>query len=128
MRNEQIVNVNQNELFVYKNKLFMHQGEDIFGVVKTDKGDFPNPSCIVLVLENADEVIEFENQTIPHIGPQAMVIFVPNFQTKKVMLRSIIFSNDWVADCQNADTKYKVWYATMNEALAILNREPITEV
>ena len=128
MRQEQIVNVNVNDVFVYENELFISQGEDEFGVTRTDKGEFPNPSCVVTILESADEVIEFEEQAIPHLGPQAITIFIPNFQTKKVMLRSMIFSDDWVADCQEMDEKYKIWFTSMNEALAILGRELVSEV
>ncbi len=121
MRRELLVSVNDLDLVVYENKVMMASEAWSYAYIT-------NQSIVVTVLESADEVMEFENQTIPHLGPQAITIFVPNFQTKKVMLRSMIFSDDWVADCQDMDRKYKIWFTSMHEALAILGRELVLEV
>ncbi len=67
-------------------------------------------------------------KTTPQLTPQTMMIFIPNFKTRKVAMRQMIFSDDWVADCQKADEKYQLWYASMNEALRILGREPVKEI
>lgn len=59
-------------------------------------------------------------EVIPHIGPQIIMVFIPNFETKKVGMRQLILSDDWVADCQKLDEKYGVWFTTPQQAKTLL--------
>lgn len=59
---------------------------------------------------------------------QVITVFVPNFKTGTIKLRQLIVGNDWVETCNNADEKYGVWFCTIEEAQAILNRPILTEM
>ncbi len=60
-------------------------------------------------------------KTTPQLTPQVITIFVPNFKTRNIKLRQMIFTDDWVLDCQTADEKYGIWYTTIEPAQKILN-------
>ena len=66
-------------------------------------------------------------ETIPQLRPQVITIFVPDFKRKKVKLRQLIMSDNWVADCEELDEKYGVWYTTIEQAQIVLNIVPKTE-
>ncbi len=67
-------------------------------------------------------------ETIPQPRPQVVTIFVPNFKNQNIKLRQIILSDDWIADCYDADEKYGLWYTTIGQAIGILNSEYSIEI
>ena len=130
MRTEQIVNVEANEIFGFAEDIFLMKGMTEAGAFETDTMTFVNPSTLVTVLENADEVVEYQDRVrrVPQPAPQVYTIFIPVFKTKTIKLRQMIVSDDWVADCQLMDTKYGVWFMTIEPAIALLNNEYSIEV
>ncbi len=125
MYKDQIVNVPDNSIVVRNGKLYHYYNMSKAGNFMTDRGAFTNPSVVVIVLENADEVIDFTEQqekvvAVPQPGPQVITIFVVKFKSNKVVMRQMICSDDWVADCYAMDQKYGVWFTTYPEAKALL--------
>ena len=62
-------------------------------------------------------------KTISQPTPQVITIFVPVFGKKIIKLRQLILSDDWIADCYMLDEKYKVWFTTIDPAIALINCE-----
>jgi len=127
MRNEQLVNLNTNDLFTIDGEI-VHQLLECTesGTFITDITTLSNPSTIVTVLENADDVMQIESnviannfgpESIAQPAPQVITIFVPVFGTNQIKLRQMIVGDDWVQTCQDADSKYGVWYTVIDHAI-----------
>lgn len=122
MRKDLLVNVNDTDIVLYEEQLMM--ASEAFGYA------FPeNQGVSVFVFESAKDIEEYENQIEPvYPRPQVFTVFIPNFKTKRIKLRSEIMSDDWVADCYALDKKYGVWFMTLEQATKILERNSIIEI